>query len=61
MSEKLPMQAWVVATAKTGKLVVCDARLPLFWRRHVARRWADDHGIKAARIIKVVVTAAHHE
>lgn len=35
---------WAVVDAE-GVLVLCDGRVPVFWRRRVARLWATEHGL----------------
>ena len=37
--------AWVIVDARTGKMVVFDGHCPIYWRRRVARKDANDHGL----------------
>lgn len=62
MSEgiKMPRLAWAIVARKTGRLVLLNERLPLFWNRTVARNHAAEHGLQTYapgdyRIVRVKV------
>ncbi len=41
---KVPAVGWAIVDAVTGKLVLFDARVPVFWNRRVAKNTATEHG-----------------
>lgn len=52
----LPLRAWAVVTAR-DKLLLCDARCPVFWLRRVAVDWAREHGYADGeyRVVRAVL------
>lgn len=35
---------WAIVDAKTGKLILFDARNPIYWRRNIATKVAQERG-----------------
>lgn len=50
--QRLPRFAWAVVE-DTNKLAVWNAYLPLFWLRHVARRYNDERMNGTGHVVKV--------
>jgi hypothetical protein len=47
------------AITKQGAIVIYDARLPIYWKRYIARRVAEEHGLCGYSIVKVKVVKAN--
>ena len=43
--------AWAILV--NDAIVIFDARCPLYWRRYIARRAAEEHGLTTFEIAKV--------
>ena len=54
-ADKLPMRAWAVLLNE--RLMLVDSRLPIFWRRGAARRFAYERGFRKDdyEVVKVTV------
>lgn len=48
MGQKLPVKAWAIRHRTTGKLVIFDARCPVYWLRKVAVSEAQKRGFTVA-------------
>lgn len=43
------------AVYKNNKLALMDSRLPIFWLKKIAKKWAEEKGLKSYELKKVEV------